>query len=304
MLEAAREALCEVGVLGHDQPMPPFMARMSGNLALLVYPPGQAFYLVKIGLQSNLRREFDGFSAGHAAYPEGVPRPLALSRHRSFSTLVTTGIRYAPLGAPAMQNPVPGLQRGLAAFFAATRTEFSVDMKTPHSQRIRDAFEILASAVAPESWHRYVDAVAESVDRLPAIRQHGDFSLNNLGLRQSALVVLDWEDFGRECVPGYDVALLLLSLNQFNVTRVAQSTSDTGMHRWILRAGTEDTGLSRSLFIRLLPAYLALIARMKSQRGYRPDLAPQAVGGLLDALARTDDDLSAGTAAVPNGSRE
>jgi hypothetical protein len=57
---------------------------MSGNLVFLVYPTGGAFYMVKVGLQSDLRREYDGFSAGHAAFPEGVPKPLAFSRHRCF----------------------------------------------------------------------------------------------------------------------------------------------------------------------------------------------------------------------------
>ena len=52
MLEAARQALCELGIVGRDDPMPPFTARMSGNLSVLVYPPGSDFYLVKIGRPS------------------------------------------------------------------------------------------------------------------------------------------------------------------------------------------------------------------------------------------------------------
>ena len=110
MLEAARCALCEVGVLQANDPMPPFTVRMSGNLNFLAYPPGGDFYLVKIGLQNDLRREFEGFSAGHAAFPHGVPRPLALSRHRSFPTLVTTGIPLTPLGPLSMRSPAEALR--------------------------------------------------------------------------------------------------------------------------------------------------------------------------------------------------
>ena len=73
MLEAVREALCGAGVLRASDPMPPFTALMSGNLVFLVYPPGRDFYLVKVGLLSDLQREYDGFSAGHAAFPKGVP---------------------------------------------------------------------------------------------------------------------------------------------------------------------------------------------------------------------------------------
>ena len=105
MLEAAREALCGAGVLRASDPMPPFTVRISGNLVFLVYPPGRDFYLVKVGLLSDLRREYDGFSTGHAAFPKGVPKPLALSRNRSFPTLVTLGIPFAPLGPRSMQAP-------------------------------------------------------------------------------------------------------------------------------------------------------------------------------------------------------
>ena len=53
MLEAARRALCEVGVLRNDERMPPFSVRMSGNLVFLVYPRGDPFYAVKVGTQSD-----------------------------------------------------------------------------------------------------------------------------------------------------------------------------------------------------------------------------------------------------------
>src|SRR5215471_12555636 len=218
MLEAAREALCGAGVLRSDDAMPPFTVRMSGNLVFLVYPPGRDFYLVKIGLHSDLKREYEGFSEGYAAFPEGVPKPLALSQYRSLPTLVTSGVPFAPLGPLPMQTPSPLLERAMAHYFATATRAFRADDRRPHSQRIRNAFESLSSEVPSDSWTGYIEELVDEVDHLPATRQHGDFYPNNLGLHGDALVVLDWEDFGLACLPGFDLALLLLSLNAFSIS--------------------------------------------------------------------------------------
>lgn len=283
MKEAARRALCEIGILGADEPMPPFTVRTRGNLTFLAYLPGREFYLVKVGLQNDLRRDFEGFSAGHAAFPQGVPRPLALSRHRGLPTLVTTGIPLTPIGPLSMRAPGIALQRGLAEFFATTASAFRVDVTVPHSQRIREAFERLPPALQG-SWEDYVDEIAPAVDRLPAVRQHGDFSVTNLGMHGEALVILDWEDYGRECVPGYDLALLLLALNDFSAARVRENTLDGAMHAWLLHVGSEGTGIPTRLFLRLLPAYLALTARMKKEAVYGSALRSRAISALPEAL--------------------
>jgi hypothetical protein len=283
MREAARRALCEVGVLKDHEPFPPFTVRMSGNLSFLVYPAGSAFYLVKVGLQNDLRREFDGFSAGHAAFPHGVPRPLKLSRHRSFPTLVTTGIQLAPLGALSMRAPQRALRQSLAVFFATANLAFRVNVTVSHSQRIREALEDLP-VIPRTSWERYFNSIATDVDHLPAVRQHGDFSVNNLGMHGDDLVVIDWEDYGRECLPGYDLALLLLALNEFSVARVRENTLDGAVHAWILKAGSEGTGIPPAMFIRLLPAYLALTLRMKTEMAYGHGLRSLVINALADSL--------------------
>ena len=287
MLEAARGALCELGVLQASDPMPPFTVRMSGNLNFLVYPPGGEFYLVKVGLQNDLSREFEGFTAGHAAFPKGVPRPLALSRQRSFPTLVTTGIPLTPLGPLSMRAPPQALRRSLADFFARSSVAFRIDPVEAHSRRIRQAFDRLPDVLRAPG-ERYVEAVATDVDRLPSVRQHGDFSVNNLGLHDGVLVILDWEDYGRECLAGYDLALLLLALNGFDVARVRDHTRDGAEHSWILRAGSDGTGIPRDLFLRLLPAYLALTVRMKTEAAYGHALQSRAINALTAALRDLD----------------
>ena len=48
---------------------------------------------------------------------------------------------------------------------------------------------------------------------LPAMPQHGDLVLNNLGLTaDGAVVVFDWEDFGMSSLPGLDLFTFELSM--------------------------------------------------------------------------------------------
>ncbi|MEP6997501.1 MAG: phosphotransferase, partial [Betaproteobacteria bacterium] len=181
----------------------------------------------------------------------------------------------------------------LAGYFATTANAFRVDATVAHSQRVREAFERLPAALQG-SWEDYVDAIATDVDRLPAVRQHGDFSVTNLGMHGDALVILDWEDYGRECVPGYDLALLLLALNDFSAARVRENTLEGAMHAWILHAGSEGTGIPTALFLRLLPAYLALTIRMKDEAMYGNALRSRAINALPEALRGVTAQYGAG----------
>jgi hypothetical protein len=182
-----------------------------------------------------------------------------------------------------MRSPVGTLRRSLADFFARSSVAFRVDAASAHSQRIRQAFERLPETLRA-SGERYIEAIAADADWLPAVRQHGDFSVNNLGMHGPFLVILDWEDYGRECLPGYDLALLLLALNGFSAATVRDNTRDGAEHAWILRAGSEGTGIPPALFLRLLPAYLALTVRMKTEAAYGHALQSRAISALTTAL--------------------
>lgn len=182
-----------------------------------------------------------------------------------------------------MRNPQRGLRQSLAVFFATANRAFRVNATVAHSQRIREAFEGLP-AIPRASWEGYFNSIAIDADSLPAVRQHGDFSVNNLGMHGDDLVIIDWEDYGRECLPGYDLALLLLALNEFSVERVHENTLDGAVHAWILEAGSAGTGMPRALFIRLLPAYLALTLRMKTEPAYGHALRARVVNALAESL--------------------
>jgi hypothetical protein len=287
VLEAARLALCAAGVLARESRMPPFTARMSGDLVILAYPDGDAFYMVKVGLRSDFQREAKGLRLGHQAFPESVPQVLDVSVQRSFPALVTTGIAFEPLGAPAMRDAIPWLANELRRYFAVSTRAFHCDEPRSHASRIREAFAASWARSLDADCERYLDEVSADADSLPAVSQHGDFYLENLGVRGQRLVILDWEDFGRECLPGFDLAQLLLSLNAFDVGRMHEHVRPGGQHAWLLAAGCEGAGLSTALFMRLVPAYLALLGSMKSQLGYGDAFTSRTLCALHTALSMT-----------------
>jgi thiamine kinase-like enzyme len=55
-----------------------------------------------------------------------------------------------------------------------------------------------------------LDYWVENVElrELPEVPQHGDFVHNNLGRARDTLYVFDWEDYGKVCLPGFDLAML------------------------------------------------------------------------------------------------
>jgi hypothetical protein len=284
MLEAARRALCEVGILGNDERMPPFSVRTSGNLVFLVYPRGDPFFAVKVGTQSDLRREYEGLVTGHGLFPSGVPKALALSRHRAFPTLVMEGIPYEPLGAVQLQTFDPHLADRFAHFFATCREALSRKVSIQASKRIAEANRALAYPVPGPEWARYCAGVASEADRLPPVRQHGDFYVHNLGVYRDALIVLDWEEFGLESLPGLDVAILLLSLNHFSTRQIWERTRPGGAHAWILDAGCRGCDVPPATLFRLMPAYIALSARVKHDLGYGNEFTERARRALPEAI--------------------
>jgi hypothetical protein len=284
MLEAARRALCEVGILRNDERMPPFSVRMSGNLVFLVYPGGDQFYAVKVGTQTDLRLEHEGLVVGHGLFPFGVPKALALSRHRAFPTLVMEGIPYKPLGAGQLQTFDPFLADRIAHFFATCRKALSADVSIQASKRIVAANRALDCPIPETEWARYCAGVASEADRLPPVRQHGDFYVHNLGVYRDALIVLDWEEFGLESLPGLDVAILLLSLNHFSTRQIWDRTQTGGSHAWILDAGCRGCDVPSATLFRLMPAYIALSARVKHDLGYGQEFTDRARRALPEAI--------------------
>jgi Phosphotransferase enzyme family len=283
MLAAAREALMQHGVLSPDQELPPFFAKLGGNLVLgmLVYLKNGSFYVVKVAMQSRLDREYRGLSMAHAAMPCNVPQPIGLTSHRSFPVLVSSGVRHKPLAS--FRGSMEMLEGGINDFFANSARAF-VALRCGETVDLQQALEHTSKLVPWPDWQAYWHHIASDVAVLPRIYQHGDLTVNNIGVAGRELIFFDWEDFAYIDLPGFDLAVLLLSLNDFDVRRLTDRLRASCLERRLMQSGCTCLGISTNLFLTLFPAYLSLFARMKGMLGYAPEVPGRAIAALAQWL--------------------
>lgn len=287
MLAAAREALVQHGVLGPTEALPPFFGKLGGNLVLgiLVYLKDGSFYVVKVAMESALDREYRGLSIANAAMPRNTSRPYGLTRHRSFPVLVSSGVRHKPLTTIRAHRFQQMFEKGIDAFLATSVRAFLTQSEEGVSVDLREALEHTSKLLPWPDWQTYWNHIASDVAALPRILQHGDFAVNNIGIAGGELIFFDWEDFALVELPGFDLAVLLLSLNDFDVQRLIDRLQASSLERRLMRSGCARLGMTTDLFLTLFPAYLSLFARMKGMLGYGPEVAGRAITALAQWLA-------------------
>jgi aminoglycoside phosphotransferase (APT) family kinase protein len=286
MLAAARQALVHHGVLRPDEDLPPFHGRFAANLVLgmLVHLNDGSFYLVKVAAAGSLEREYLGLSMAHAAMPRNTPRPLGLSTHDSFPVLVVSGITHsalAPLDAATRREK---FETGINQLIEISSRSFLVPSAEEGGSDVCIALEQASRHVHWPDWQEYCDRVMPYVTALPRVYQHGDLSLNNIGVAGEELIFFDWEDFGLVDVPGFDLAIVLLSLHQFDAVALARRLSKPSLEQRLMQSGSTRLRIEARTFLFLFPAYLSLFAHMKATRGYDAEVSLRAYTALAQWL--------------------
>ena len=282
MLKAAHAALVKFGALAPSDRLPPFWARMSGNLILMVYPKDSPFYLVKIGIRTSLDREFRALAIAHTAMPRNVPRPLGLTTQGSFQVLVTLGIHHEQLVLRRGRDGFRMLEDGMDALLGASLSHFQAS-PTDSAVNVQDALREASDAFDWTNWRAYWDHIRPLIAPLPRILQHGDLAVTNIAIAGGDVVFFDWEDFGLVDVIGFDLAVALLSLNDFDAVRLrARLAAPTTPEAALVRRGCARLNLSTHLFLELFPVYLSLFVKVKRSWGYDPAVSSRAIEALRD----------------------
>ena len=268
MLDAARQVLIDSGVLSQGDPLPHFAARMSGNLGLLFYLERGDFYLVKVGLLTRLDREYRGLTAAHRAMPSNVPEPIRLATYRNYQVFVTRGIHHKPLFPFHGAADAEIFREGISSYIATCGRAFRQSGTPVSLDRLKEALRLASDIVQWRAWEGYFERVLAIAQRLSPTLQHGDFAVNNIGRCNGHLVFFDWEDFGEIDLPGFDLAILLLSINGFSLPALRTKLSRASTESDIVRRANEELGLSTSEFLYLFPAYASLYIQTKARLGY------------------------------------
>ena len=282
MLDVARDVLIDAGVLAPRDPLPHFAARMSGNVGLLFYLDNGESFLAKIGLLTRLDREYRGLAAAYRAMPSNVPEPIRLATCRRYQVLVTRGIRHAPVLPLRGATNVAAFEQGVSAYLETSARAFARSNMAPSLDTIRAALRSANERVQWPGWAMYYEGIRNLVERLTPVEQHGDLSVNNIGVRDGALVFFDWEDFGEIDLPGFDLAVLLLSINEFSYEKLAAKLERPTMEADIARRGCAAFGMAAPEFLRLFGAYASLYIETKTRLGYPERVTDRAIAALQE----------------------
>lgn len=261
------------------------------NVLANVFEDDDHYYYLRIAQAYDLEQEYRIAQAVADLAGRFVPQPLAFFRVGQISCIVVEGIDFRVVTRAALMNADPGesVIRELLEYLeyvGPARTDASAcaqvaELRVAMDERYRgtDHEALWAKVVAKTD--------VASLAALPSQPQHGDFVPNNFGLRGDRLVIFDWEDYGRIDVPGFDLAVLLGSVVDFEPRRLRTIRDDLLRSaerpavRWFPNA-CRAAGVEVGALLRALPFHLSLFMWLKDR--YSPAIrlkVNRAIVGLL-----------------------
>jgi hypothetical protein len=185
-------------------------------------------------------------------FPEHTPRFLGYAKRRRIEVLASRAVSFLPLTSRMMLGGSDGaaVGAGFERFFQRMR---ETPLALGDQQRGHAWFEDLCSyfsghmlqAVAGPALQR----LGAALKTLPALPQHGDLVINNLGLRPGReLVIFDWEDYGAVNLPGLDLFTLENSVHQDLARRSRYRSSQMSIPALDIGRLCDALGLSQDLY--------------------------------------------------------
>jgi len=271
VLDAVTRILRARRLLGPDEAAG-FNVRLISEhlLHIVAHTRDGASFHVKVKACGSLPNEYRNYSDAARIFPEYVPEILAHEYINDREVIVIRGVAHRPALAGTGRRDRRALGRQLVRFFDAASTGARVpDPVEPHGVFLRRLEERATDRECAAIVGEWIEN--GQLDRLPHIRQHGDFVLNNLGLTPTGLVVFDWEDFGRISLPGLDLCTLLASDTGFDAARllaiVDGSREPPDVPALVVQQSCPGMGLTPELFRQLVPLYLIVFLDLKMDYG-------------------------------------
>jgi hypothetical protein len=168
--------------------------------------------------------EFRSQKAAFEAFPRFVPQPLFYRKIDKRELLFFECVPHKNLNTKYMFSQRNAWQRDLPLYFQDDGTVF-FDEKKPIDNdylHLLATFEGKISAHLLSSARRILDKVdlEKYANTRPRI-QHGDFSVNNMGVREGRLVIFDWENHGISNTNGLDFTVLVASALRHSSREIA-----------------------------------------------------------------------------------
>lgn len=213
-------------LLRHHRPSVAWVRTTHEKYLVFDEDPSRPACVVEIGDAARLRRIDNIMSTLHARGPGVVPRPLACAEWaRDTVVQIQEGVAGVPWFrlaefVPTHQAWLTLLNRSVAAMrgmHSAIATvpawRGTVNIADELSLQIERCRSGAASIEARRLAQVEVYARRVRGCTMPAIAQHGDFSVNNLIIAPESVTVIDFEEFGLTRMPLHDAFGLALSFD-------------------------------------------------------------------------------------------
>jgi hypothetical protein len=262
------------------------------TLWLDVFASKDAFVHVKVSDAVSLREEVRVYHAAYGTFRAFMPEPLGYVVREGWEIFACEGVPHRALLAQHLTRHAARISE----FFRAARTGRRPDTGSGHQPlltRLEAAYAGSRFDAALAPWR--TEKGRRELALLGEAPQHGDFTLNNLGLTREGLVVFDWEDFGKVGLPGLDLCTLVVSAFEAHPEGAVDAfagRSVAGRRLWpLVEPACASLGMDVAQFRRLVP--LHLLAFLQLKEGY---------GGAV--RARIDDLLARICADLPRPASE
>lgn len=280
LLEKGDEPIFNISLISGEQ------------LNLQAFTHDGAHFHTRVKQRGVVPAEYEKCCKGWRSFPQYAPEPLGRYFRESWEIILVQGVSHRPVSLGDIARNRQGLVQELIGFFAASREAAHVAQPMePHRAFLRRVQERAADQGCATIVNQWL--AVDELDRLPHIAQHGDLVVNNLGLRDSGLVVFDWEDFGRVALPGLDLCTVVASdcgLNPERLRAVMQGAGPPShSYQHLLRNACPAIGLTPELFRRLIPLYLAIFLDLKRDYG---DAIRAVVRKLIREVRLGDDTIT------------
>lgn len=290
MLDAVLRAMQDHGLLRDAQRARCNVFVRLDNVLANVFAEDGRYYYVRMAEVYDLEQEYRIALSVAASVGRFVPQPLAFLRAGRVSCIVYEGIKFEIVTSARLLRGSGSdrLIRELLAYLSHAADRQTCADRPASVASLTEALSERYLGTEQESLIRTVAARTdiEALRWLPSQLQHGDFVPNNFGLRRDGLVVFDWEDFGRIDVPGFDLAVLLGAIVDFDPQRLRALRENLPKGRgrrhvrWLDDA-CRAARLEPDVLLDAMPFYLALFMWLKDR--YSPAIR-QKVNRAIDGL--------------------
>lgn len=231
-------------------------------------------------------------AAAHASYPALTPEFVGHARNGALEILVSRAVDFQ--GADSAFLLERDQRRGAAADIDLYFLAMPQAVSPPGVAALSNAdlvpallayFAAHAQAAMAQAW--LADGLPACLRALPAMPQHGDLVLNNLGRTKSGrLVIVDWEDFGAVSLPGLDLFTLELALAGDVQKLLANRRQPAAPLSQLVQRSCAAMRLDAAQYQRLAPFYALVFLFLKRNYGPAVRMRMEALAQQLDAHYR------------------